>query len=68
MFSKLMKKIKNHIINLKLFYMRKKLFSMVLLLTVAMVSFVSCSNDDGGTPKLDPPPQLFKVSRLPRIL
>lgn len=35
--------------------MRKKLFSMVLLLAVAMVSFVSCSNDDGGTPKLDPP-------------
>lgn len=55
MFSKLMEKIKNHIINLKLFYMRKKLFSMVLLLTVAMVSFVSCSNDDGGIPKLDPP-------------
>ena len=55
MFSKLMEKIKNHIINLKLFYMRKKLFSMVLLLAVAMVSFVSCSNDDGGTPKLDPP-------------
>ena len=54
MFSKLMEKIKNHIINLKLFYMRKKLFSMVLLLTVAMVSFVSCSNDDGGTPKLEP--------------
>lgn len=48
--------------------MRKKLFSMVLLLAVAMVSFVSCSsNDDGGTPKLDPP-QLFKVSRLQRIL
>jgi hypothetical protein len=67
MFSKLMEKIKNHIINLKLFYMRKNLFSMVLLLTVAMVSFVSCSNDDGGTPKLGPP-QLFKVSRLPRIL
>lgn len=54
MFSKLMEKIRNHIINLKLFYMRKKLFSMVLLLTVAMVSFVSCSNDDGGTPKLAP--------------
>lgn len=34
--------------------MRKKLFSMVLLLAVAMVSFVSCSNDDGGTPKLAP--------------
>lgn len=47
--------------------MRKKLFSMVLLLAVAMVSFVSCSNDDGGTPKLGPP-QLFKVSRLQRIL
>ena len=26
MFSKLMEKIKNHIINLKLFYMRKKTF------------------------------------------
>ncbi len=47
--------------------MRKKLFCMVLLMAVAMVSFVSCSNDDGGTPKLDPP-QLFKVSRLQRIL
>lgn len=34
--------------------MRKTLFCMVLLLTVAMVSFVSCSNDDGGTPKLAP--------------
>ncbi len=47
--------------------MRKNLFSMVLLMAVAMVSFVSCSNDDGGTPKLAPP-QLFKVSRLQRIL
>lgn len=54
MFSKLMAKIKNHIINLKLYFMRKTLFCMVLLLTVAMVSFVSCSNDDGGTPKLAP--------------
>ena len=35
--------------------MRKNLFCMVLLMAVAMVSFVSCSNDDGGTPKLDPP-------------
>lgn len=34
--------------------MRKNLFCMVLLMAVAMVSFVSCSNDDGGTPKLDP--------------
>lgn len=47
--------------------MRKTLFCMVLLMAVAMVSFVSCSNDDGETPKLDPP-QLFKVSRLQRIL
>lgn len=47
--------------------MRNPLFCMVLLMAVAMVSFVSCSNDDGGTPKLDPP-QLFKVSRLQRIL
>lgn len=47
--------------------MRKNLFCMVLLMAVAMVSFVSCSNDDGGTLKLDPP-QLFKVSRLQRIL
>lgn len=28
---------------------------MVLLMAVAMVSFVSCSNDDGGTPKLESP-------------
>ena len=34
--------------------MRKNLFCMVLLMAVAMVSFVSCSNDDGGTPKLAP--------------
>lgn len=54
MFSKLMAKIKNHIINLKLYFMRKNLFCMVLLMAVAMVSFVSCSNDDGGTPKLAP--------------
>ena len=35
--------------------MRKNLFCMVLLMAVAMVSFVSCSNDDGGTPKLESP-------------
>lgn len=67
MSSRLNGTLVNHIINLKLYFMRKNLFCMVLLMAVAMVSFVSCSNDDGGTPKLDPP-QLFKVSRLQRIL